>query len=88
MALCRCLEVHCWPRSKKEDYVAYVQPFGYPDTALVCGLCDNPGVIWLNHKERDAYEVGERIFKGAGSITRMRADDGGLHEGCAVGCMM
>ncbi len=88
MSICRCLEVHCWPRGRKQEYVAYVKPLGYPDTALVCGRCDNPGVIWLTHDEKSAYEEGVRIFEGPNRFTRMRADDSGLQEGQVVGCLM
>ncbi len=68
--------------------MACIQPVGYPDPPLICGLCDNPGMIWLNHKERAAYEEGQRKFKVPRSAAGMRADDDGLHEGCVVGCMM
>jgi hypothetical protein len=88
MALCRCLEIHGWPKGRTHDYVAYAKPVGYPQTALICGLCDNPGVIWLNREEKAAYENGQRIFDGPNRFTRMQTDDGGLHEGQVVGCLM
>lgn len=79
MALCRCLSSnHSWPKGRKTQYVAYVKPVGYPNTALICGLCDLPGVIWLNPKEKESYEKGTRIFHGPNNFTRMRADDSGV----------
>ena len=78
MALCRCLEAHSWPRGITTEYIGYVKPVGYPSTALVCGLCDNPGVIWLNTNEQRAYESGVRIFEGPNKFAKMKADDSGI----------
>jgi|Deesub1362A_J573_1020465.scaffolds.fasta_scaffold06047_7 hypothetical protein len=48
MALCRCLDHR--PKGIKHDYICYVHPIGYLNTALICGNpnCNNPGVIWLD----------------------------------------
>ena len=81
MALCRCMSDHSWPEGRKgNSYVGYVLPIGYPKTALICGLCENPGVIWLTVPERDAYEKGARIFIGPNKFAQMKADDSGIHE--------
>jgi hypothetical protein len=80
MALCRCLEKHGWPNGRTASYVAYVHPLGYPATSLVCGLCDNPGVIWLTDSERRGYGKLQRIFDGPNKFARMRADDRGIQE--------
>jgi hypothetical protein len=59
MVLCRCLTNHSWPQGRKGDnYVGYVMPLGYPKTALICGLCDAPGVIWLTVPEKKEYGTG------------------------------
>jgi hypothetical protein len=80
MALTRCLSHHAWPQGKKgNNYVGYVMPIGYPKTALICGLCDNPGVIWLTVKEKKEYESGIRIFIGPNKFAKMMADDAGVH---------
>ncbi len=79
MALCRCLQGHQWPRGRTVEYLAYVYPVGYPETALVCGRCDNPGVIWLTDSEKEAYARQQRVFEGPNNFVRMKADDGGVH---------
>lgn len=80
MALCRCLEAHPRPEGRTAAYVAYVLPVGYPDTSSICGICSNPGVIWLTEEERQQYRAGERVFQGPNNFVRMRADDQGLCE--------
>ena len=61
MALCRCLKEHSSPL--RGGYNAYVNPLGYPDTSLVCGIpsCNNVGIIWLKEPELEAYRKGQRI---------------------------
>jgi hypothetical protein len=78
MALCRCLENHGWPKNRVRNYVGYLRPLGYPETSSICGLCDNPGVIWIEQEEALAYKHGQRIFDGANPFTKMKADDSGV----------
>ena len=80
MSLCRCLELHSHPKGRTTTYVAYVKPLGYPNTALICGLCNNPGVLWLDSSEVKAYLNGTRIFSGPNAFTKMKADDSGIFE--------
>jgi hypothetical protein len=65
MALCRC-EKHGNPKKRGGgNYVRSVKPIGYPDkTSTICGreLCENPGLIWLDERETQAYEKGQRVF--------------------------
>jgi hypothetical protein len=80
MALCRCLESHAWPTGRISNYISYALPIGYPDTALICGLCSNPGVIWLTQSEENAYQRGDRIFEGPNAFCKMKASDSGLYQ--------
>jgi len=80
MALCRCLENHPWPRGKKRKYVAYVILIGYPKSSLICGLCDNLGVIWIEDFEVKVYKSGERIFVGQTNVVKMKADGSGINK--------
>jgi hypothetical protein len=80
MALCRCLENHGWPTNRVRKYVGYLRPLGYPETSSICGLCDNPGVIWIEKEEELAYKNGQRIFDGANTFTKMMADDSGVFK--------
>ena len=80
MALCRCLQSHAWPKGRTTSYVGYVLPVGYPATSLICGLCDNVGVIWLDNSESRQYAKGQRIFDGPNAFARMKADDGGVQK--------
>lgn len=65
MALVRCLDRHSPPAGRRHRYVCSVQPVGYPNTALICGIpdCNNPGVIWHDQNEKEKYKNGERKFK-------------------------
>jgi len=74
MALCRCKE-HSPPEGRRQDYIGFVLPVGYPDTALVCGLCEKPGVIWLTSEEIAGFKKGERIFAGPNKFAKMRTND-------------
>lgn len=85
MALSRCLEEHAWPRGTKKSYVGYVHPVGYPQTALVCGGCERPGVIWLTDSERKTYAGQERIFCGPNNFARVKADNSGFNDERATG---
>ena len=80
MALSRCLEKHKWPKGKKTRYIGYVKPVGYPNTSLICGLCENPGVIWLDSSEERDYQNKQRIFEGPSNFAKMKADDSGIHR--------
>ena len=81
MALCRCIQQHGWPIGRTAEYIGYVLPVGYPETALICGRSDNEGVIWLNNVEVSSYEKGQRIFNGPNNFTRMKADNNGVTTG-------
>jgi hypothetical protein len=74
MAVVRCL--HHKPKDRTRNYVAHVEPIGYPETALVCGgkHCSEPGYIWLDEGEKDRYDMGERIFDAfVSSSMKMKA---------------
>lgn len=78
MALSRCLEKHSPPQAKKHRYEGYAKPVRYPNSALICGRCNNPGVIWLTHEEAFSYRKGCRIFDGPNNFARMKADESGI----------
>ena len=63
MAVARCISHP--PRGRTRSYSASVEPIGYPETAMVCGVteCSEPGMIWLEEVEKAAYDRGERIFQ-------------------------
>ena len=73
MAIVRC-QSHP-PKGRTRSYVAAVEPVGYPDTAMVCGVteCSEAGLIWLDDVEKAAYDKGERIFKAFTASMKMRA---------------
>jgi hypothetical protein len=81
MAILRCLEAHACPPAKKggPHCSHYVKPIGYPIDAPECGLCPNPGVLWLELWEVAAYGSGERVFRLGARQLRVRADDDGVH---------
>jgi hypothetical protein len=72
MAIVRC-EAHP-PVGRTRDYVASVQPVGYPHTALICGLvdCDASGLVWLERSEHADYDRGKRVFRAFTATMKMR----------------
>ena len=72
MAIVRC-RIHK-PTGRTRNYVASVEPVGYPETAMVCGskTCDAPGLVWLETDEKSAYDRGERIFRAFTDTMKMR----------------
>jgi len=75
MILVRC-EQHA-PNGRTREYVTRVHPFGYPDTALVCGSsrCIAAGLIWLEASDRAEYDRGARIFRGPSHAFKVRAGE-------------
>ena len=75
MALVRC-EQHSKPKpkGKTKEYIKSVEPVGYPDTALICGIkdCSNPGLVWLVAHEWEEYKSGERIFKPDSATSKFK----------------
>jgi len=74
MAICRC-KYHSPPRGIKRTYVGFVLPVGYPDTALICGRCDKPALIWLDEKDTDEFHNGNRVFTGPNNFTKVKTKD-------------
>lgn len=74
MALVRC-EGHGKPKGSTRNYVAGVEPVGYPDTAAICGRanCESPGLGWLDTHEHEAYQEGQRIFEMSTATVKIRA---------------
>src|SRR3546814_9391925 len=69
MAIVRC-RMHA-PHGGDADFIAAVEPLGFPGSALVCGsrACDEPAFIWLEGAEKLDYDVGIRVFRaGAGAM--------------------
>lgn len=62
------------------EYIAYIKPIGYTNTSVICGLCNEPGVIWINEAENVAYMGCQRIFEGPNAFTKMKADDSGIYK--------
>ena len=64
MALVRC-EQCGMPKGRTRKYIRSVEPVGYPDTALICGIagCTNHGLVWLEAHEWEEYQSGQRIFR-------------------------
>lgn len=72
MALCRCITHK--PRGTKRNYVAFVEPIGYPTTSSICGRlnCSVEGLIWLTKEEYNDYQNGQDIFQFASSVTKVK----------------
>lgn len=74
MALCRCLDQK--PKGRKENYVIYKEPVGYPKSSSICGRknCENRGLIWLTKKELAYYNKDKknRVFSYASAVSKVR----------------
>jgi hypothetical protein len=55
--------------------VSHVFPVGFPKTGIICGRpsCRWPGLIFLERKEAEAYERGERTFRLRSDASKVRA---------------
>lgn len=73
MALARCTKCGM-PKGKTREYVQMVEPIGYPETALICGIskCTNPAMVCLEDDEWKEYQKGERIFKPPTASSKFR----------------
>jgi hypothetical protein len=57
-----------------EKYSHNARPVGYPNTAAICGRCDQPGMILLNVDEWNAYQTGQVVFSFNNNVMRVRAE--------------
>jgi hypothetical protein len=75
VALVRC-EQFGKPKGTTNIYVRPVHPFGYPETAALCGEkgCENPGLVWLTQEEALRYEQGQRVFAGPSNVMKVRVE--------------
>ena len=64
--------VRCKDHPSK-NYSHSVEPVGYPDTAAVCGRCDQPGRILLNETEWKAYQSGQVVFRFNNNVMAVKA---------------
>jgi hypothetical protein len=73
MAIMRC-RAHA-PQGRTREYVAAVEPVGFPISALVCGSkrCEEPAYIWLEGAEKVDYDSGARVFSGPTDAMKVRA---------------
>jgi hypothetical protein len=58
--------------SKSYSYSA--RPVGYPNTAAICGRCDQPGMILLNVSEWKAYQAGQIVFSFNNATMQVKAE--------------
>ena len=64
-------------RCKNHPSKAYVhgaKPVGYPNTAAICGRCDQPGLLLLNEAEWMAYQAGQTDFSFNSNVMQVRAE--------------
>jgi hypothetical protein len=73
MAIVRC-RMHA-PHGGDADFIAAVEPLGFPGSALVCGsrACDEPAFIWLEGAEKMDYDGGIRVFRAGAGEMKVRA---------------
>ncbi len=55
-------------------YIHHAKPIGYPNTAAICGRCDQPGMLFLNETEWEAYQNGKTIFSFNSNVMQVQAE--------------
>jgi hypothetical protein len=77
MALVRCEDHFPEDGGRGNDYVAAVEPVGYPETAAVCGRSgDNtPGYLLLDEAEYEQFKHGQRSFEPHTNAVHIRVKD-------------
>jgi hypothetical protein len=55
-------------------YVMAAAPVGHPKTAAICGSpnCNEPAMVWLDQDERAQYLNGQRVFKFATNVVKVK----------------
>ncbi len=66
--------VRCAKHPSKK-YSHSVPPVGYPNTAAICGRCDNAGMLLLRQGEWQAYLSGQRVFSFNSNVVQIRAEE-------------
>ena len=78
MVLVRC-EEHYPDEGRGRNYVAVVEPIGYPNTAAICGRegasHTAAGHVHLDESEYELYKQGQRIFEPHTNATHVRVTD-------------
>ncbi len=76
MPIARCAECGL-PSRKRGAYCEAVEPHGFPDSGVICGVpgCQNPALIWLTAWEAVEYRNGRRIFNLSGRSPKVRLVD-------------
>ena len=75
MAILRCDNCGKPTKNVQKQYVAFVYPIGFPDTAAICGSgkgCSSPGLVWLTKQDYSLYQNGNRIFDLATRTMRVK----------------
>lgn len=69
------------PEGRKHNYVAYAQPVGYPDTAVVCPSNEHqlteapPGVAYMHESDFERYLSGKRVFETPTAAANIKLTD-------------
>lgn len=79
MVLVRCGDHEPQPEDTKHNYVAAVEPVGYPETGIVCGREGAghgvPGLVYLDENEYERYRQGKRVYEPNTHTTHIRVRD-------------
>jgi hypothetical protein len=77
MAIVRCRKHPVRLDLATNIYVVMVEPFGYPNTAAICGIghCEEPGLVWLTNEELDEFNNGIRYFRVKTYTVKVKVTD-------------
>lgn len=77
MAIVRCKKHPVRLDLATNRYVRMAEPFGYPNTAAICGIahCNEPGLVWLTDEELDQFNNGNRYFRVKTYTVKIKVSD-------------
>ena len=61
-------------RHRSERYRYSLKPVGYPNTAAICGRCNQPGYVLLNQAEIDQAKAGQNIFSFNSNVMKVQVE--------------
>jgi len=84
MALVRCKDHFPEKGGRGRNYVAAVEPVGFPSTAAICGR-EGTGHISLGHvlldeSEYEMFQQGQRVFEPHSNATHLRVKEPVVEE--------
>ena len=77
MAIVRCEKHPVDANRARNIYVKRTTPFGYPNTAAICGSrnCERPGYVWLTKEDLKYLQTGKTYLTLNTALVRLRVTE-------------